>query len=215
MLHIIQRVWMTTCQKIKNVGHSFLTYFMRLHSPPRDWHFVAQAHRDRLYWYSEHWVERLGRQGLLTMGLILLLLSYATLIAWPSQQALLQQVTKQKLHLAMLQPTGKLKPTLDDAHHKGLRERLESRKWPVVAQLLQAGLVVHEASYVKEVVVIGKLQRLNLELVLSGSYPGLIQALTTLRADPLLRLEFLQLERSGPETSMAQIRVRLSTLGMI
>ncbi|WP_421178183.1 hypothetical protein [Aeromonas jandaei] len=215
MLHIIKRVCMTTCQKIKNATRSLLTYLMRQHSPSRDWRLAAQSQIACLCWYGEHWVERLGRKGLLTVGLILLLLSYATLIAWPNQQALLQQVTKQKLHLTMLQSTGKLKTKQNDAYHKGLRERLESRKWPVLAQLLQAGLVVHEASYVKEVVVIGKLQRLNLELVLSGSYPGLIQALTTLRADPLLRLEFLQLERSGPETSMAQIRIRLSTLGMI
>ncbi|QSR71966.1 hypothetical protein [Aeromonas jandaei] len=215
MLHIIQRAWVITCQKIKNKARSLMTYLMRQHSPSRDWSFVAQAQKDRLCWYGEYWVERLGRKGLLTVCLILLLLSYATLIAWPNQLALLQQVTNQKIHLAMLKPTGKLQAKQDDAYHKGLRKRLESRKWPVVAQLLQAGLVVHEASYVKEVVVIGKLQRLNMELVLSGSYPSLIQALTNLRADPLLRLEFLQLERSGPETSMAQIRIRLSTLGMI
>ncbi len=215
MQHIIQHLWKETCQKIKYLVHIVRTYLIRIHPPKKGWRFATKAQIVRLNWYSQYWVERLGKPGLFIIVLILLLLSYTTLIAWPSKQALFQQVTKQKIHLSMLKQSNKLNITKSDTYQKGILERLESRKWPVVAQALQSGLIVHQASYVQEIVVNGKLQRLNLDLVLSGSYPALIQALTILRSDPLLRLEFLQIERTGPETSMTNIRLRLSTLGML
>lgn len=203
------------CKNIKYVAHTAHTYITRLHANKNDWRVVTKNQISCLHWYFEYWVERLGQLGLFVIGLILVLLSYATLIAWPSQQSLSQQVTKQNLHLDMLKQSNKINIKKADNQQKGILERLESRKWPVVAQLLQSGLVVHQASYAKEIVVTGKLQRLNLELVLTGGYPALRQALTTLRSDSLLRLEFLQLERSGPETSMTHIRLRFSTLGML
>ena len=215
MQHIIQRMWTDTCNKVKYVAYNFRVSLRGLHLPKKSWRVATKNLIACLHWYSEYWVERLGKLGLFMIGLIIFLLSYATLIVWPSQQALFKQVNQQKLNIATLKLSSKLNITKDDAHQEGTIELLESRKWPVAAQLLQSGLIIHEASYVKEPVVNNKLQRLNLELVLSGSYPDLIQALTTLRTDPLLRLEFLQLERTGPETSMTRIRLRLSTLGML
>ena len=162
----------------------------------------------RLRWQRQVLACHLGRGGRLALAACGLLLGYGALAQWPQQQDLQQR--RQRLSAPPRAGGGA------DRRAQQLRAQLSEDMNPrkqVLAQLSQAGLIVFDAAYRDEPEAGGKLRRVSVELSAAGRYPELMAALVALKAQPLLRLETLTLERAQTTNVMLSIRMRLSMLG--
>ncbi|WP_156183957.1 GspMb/PilO family protein [Chromobacterium sp. LK1] len=165
----------------------------------------------RLRWQRQVLACHLGRGGQLALAACGLLLGYGALAQWPQQQDLQQR--RQRLSappraLPAAEPTARAQQL-----RAQLSEDMNPRKQALLAQLSQAGLIVFDAAYRDEPEAGGKLRRVSVELSAAGRYPELMAALVALKAQPLLRLETLTLERAQTTNVMLSIRMRLSMLG--
>ena len=164
----------------------------------------------RLRWQRQVLACHLGRGGQLALAACGLLLGYGALAQCRSSRTCSSGASGSARRRAF---AGGGADRLAQQLRAQLSEDMNPRKQALLAQLSQAGLIVFDAAYRDEPEAGGKLRRVSVELSAAGRYPELMAALVALKAQPLLRLETLTLERAQTTNVMLSIRMRLSMLG--
>lgn len=171
--------------------------------------------RARLRWHVQHYVELLGRGGVLALAASLIVLAHCVLALWPEKDELLRR------HVELIAELHACSPSLGspgadmDTLRAQMRLDPDQRKLAVMEQLQLSGLLLVDIQYLGEEAVQGRLRRTSVDISAVGSYQDLTAALRELTEEPLLRLEALALDRQQPENMLVNIKMRLSMLGVV
>ncbi|WP_460133424.1 hypothetical protein [Pseudomonas sp. S1_E04] len=171
-------------------------------------------HLPRLRWQLQQWQHRLGFWGLLALGLIAAALLIEAVVIHPASSADRQRrqelqagIAAQPQDVRVTEPAVIEKlPTADD-----FAPRLEK----LLGLLTQRGFILQQTTLAYSAPGDTGLQRLDVEIPLTGPYSLLREALTELIQEPGVRIESLTLERKEITSGMLNISLKVSVLGVV
>ncbi|MGB3433876.1 hypothetical protein [Achromobacter sp.] len=170
--------------------------------------------RTWMRWHGQRCIERLGRGGLLALAATLVLSVHLAVVQWPEKEELQVQAVELIARLLACHP-GDASPGSPDLDQMRTQMRVDpdQRKQAVMDQLVQAGLLLVDIRYQGDDIIQDRLRRTSVDITAVGSYQDLSAGLRLLAAQPLLRLESLELDRQKPEDMLVNVKMRLSMLG--
>lgn len=168
----------------------------------------------RLRWSLMRGQQALGVWGLLAIGsMVVALLLELTLIGPAAGQDALR---RQELTTAIAEQPQQVQVTEPSVIEQlPTAEAFAARVEQLLSRLGQHGFSVEQTTLTYTSTVEAQLQRLELDIPLSGSYPALRRALADVAREPGVRIENLSLERKDIHTDLLTIGLKLSLLGAL
>lgn len=171
-------------------------------------------HWPRLRWQLMQWHQSLGFWGLLALGVMAAALLVEVAVIHPANVADTQRrlelqagIAEQPQDVQVTEPAMVEKlPTAQD-----FPPRLEK----LLAVLTQRGFVIEQTTLAYSAPGDTGVQRLDVEIPLTGPYVLLRDALTDVALEPAVRIESLTLERKEITSGMLTISLKLSVLGVV
>jgi hypothetical protein len=168
----------------------------------------------RLRWQLVYWQQILGFWGVLALGIMTgTLLVKLTLIGPALEQDALR---RQELQSAIAERPQDVQVTEPAAIEKlpdaqAFATRLEK----ILTLIQQQGFSIDQTTLSYSTPGDSGLQRLDIEIPLTGTYPALRQALAAVVQEPAIRIENLTLERKEIDAAHLTIGLKLSMLGVV
>lgn len=171
-------------------------------------------HLPRLRWQLVQWQQSLGFWGLLAMGVMAAALLVETAVIHPAnladrerRQAIETGIAEQPQDVQVTEPAVVEKmPSADD-----FAPRLEQ----LLGALTRRGFIVEQTTLAYSAPGDTGLQRLDVDIPLTGPYSLLRDALADVVKEPAVRIENLTLERKEIINGMLSISLKLSVLGVV
>lgn len=168
----------------------------------------------RLRWRLMRGQQALGVWGLLAIGVMAVALLIELTLIWPAagQDALRRKeleagIAEQPQQVQVTEPSVvEQLPTAD---------AFASRVEQLLVRLAQHGFHVEQTTLTYTHTSEAQLQRLEVDIPLSGSYPALCNALSDVVREPGVRVENLSLERKDIHSGLLTIGLKLSLLGVL
>ena len=167
----------------------------------------------RLRWQLMQWQLSLGFWGLLALGMIAAALLVDVAVIHPANVADNQRrlelqtgIAEQPQDVQVTEPA--MVEKLPTAHD--FPARLEK----LLAVLTQRGFIIEQTTLAYSAPADTGLQRLDVDIPLTGPYELLRDALTDVAQEPAVRIESLTLERKVITSGMLTISLKLSVLGV-
>ena len=167
----------------------------------------------RLRWQLMQWQLSLGFWGLLALGVIAAALLVDVAVIHPANVADNQRrlelqtgIAEQPQDVQVTEPA--MVEKLPTAHD--FPARLEK----LLAVLTQRGFIIEQTTLAYSAPADTGLQRLDVDIPLTGPYVLLRDALTDVAQEPAVRIESLTLERKVITSGMLTISLKLSVLGV-
>lgn len=167
----------------------------------------------RLRWQLMQWQLSLGFWGLLALGVIAAALLVDVAVIHPANVADNQRrlelqtgIAEQPQDVQVTEPA--MVEKLPTAHD--FPARLEK----LLAVLTQRGFIIEQTTLAYSAPADTGLQRLDVDIPLTGPYELLRDALTDVAQEPAVRIESLTLERKVITSGMLTISLKLSVLGV-
>lgn len=167
-----------------------------------------------LRWHLLQWQQRLGFWGLLALGVMAAALLIEVTVIHPASVADRQRraeleagIAEQPQEVQVTEPAVVEKmPSADD-----FAPRLEH----LLGTLARRGFIVEQTTLAYSSPSDTGLQRLDVEIPLTGPYSLLRDALTDVVKEPAVRIESLTLERKDISSGLLTISLKLSVLGVV
>lgn len=168
----------------------------------------------RLRWYLMQWQQNLGFWGLLALGVMATALVIEITVIHPAGAAdnlrrgeLEAGIDEQPQNVHVTEPAAVEKmPSADD-----FAPRLEK----LLATLTRRGFVIEQTTLAYSAPADTGLQRLDVEIPLTGPYALLREALTDVAQEPAVRIESVTLERKEIISGLLSISLKVSVLGVV
>ena len=168
----------------------------------------------RVRWQITQWQQRLGFSGLLALGVMVaaLLIEVGVIHSANTsdrqrRQALEAGIAEQPQNVQVTEPAVVEKlPGADE-----FATRLEH----LLDLLTRRGFIIQQTTLAYSAASDAGLQRLDIEIPLTGPYSLLRESLTELAREPALRIESLTLERQAITSGVLNITLKLSLLGVV
>lgn len=171
-------------------------------------------HLPRLRWQMTQWQHSLGFWGLLALGVMAAALLIEITVIHPAdvadnrrRQELEAGISEQPQQVQVTEPAVVEKmPGADD-----FAPRLEK----LLGTLTRRGFIIEQTTLAYSVPGDTGLQRLDVEIPLTGPYSLLREALTDVAQEPAVRIESVTLERKEIISGMLNINLKVSVLGVV
>lgn len=171
-------------------------------------------HLPRLRWQLMQWQQRLGFWGLLALGVMVAVVVIEVTLIAPSgrhdrlrREALQAGIAEQPQDVHITEPaTVERLPSAED-----FAPRLET----VLGLLTQHGFVIEQTTLGYSAPGDTGVQRLEVDIPLTGPYTVLRQALSAVVQEPAVRIERISLERQDISSGMLDINLKVSLLGVV
>ena len=168
----------------------------------------------RLRWYLMQWQQNLGFWGLLALGVMAATLVIEITVIHPASAAdnlrrgeVQAGINEQPQNVHVTEPSAVEKmPSADD-----FAPRLEK----LLATLTRRGFVIEQTTLAYSAPADTGLQRLDVDIPLTGPYVLLREALTDVAQEPAVRIESVTLERKEIISGMLSISLKVSVLGVV
>lgn len=168
----------------------------------------------RLRWQAMRWQQALGFWGLLALGLTLAALVIDLGVTTPAFQQDNQR--RQEVQAGIAERPQDVRVTEPAAVEKlPGAEAFAPRLEKLLSLIQQQGFSIDQTTLAYSAPGDTGLQRLDVDLPLTGSYPALRQALAIVAQEPGVRVESLTLERKEINASTLAIGLKLSLLGVV
>ena len=175
---------------------------------------LLTRHLPRLRWQLMHWQQSLGFWGVLALGVMAATLLIEVAVIHPAgiadqqrRQELQAGIAEQPQDVQVTEPAvGEKMPTADD-----FAPRLET----LLGTLTQRGFIIEQTTLAYTAPSDTGLQRLDVEIPLSGPYVLLREALTDVAQQPAVRIESVTLERKEILSGLLNISLKVSVLGVV
>lgn len=167
----------------------------------------------RLRWQAVRGLQKLGFRGLLAVGLIAAAMLLDLVLIGPAfnqdtlrRQAIQAGIAERPQDVQVTEPAVVEKlPTA-----QAFAPRLEK----VLVLIQQHGFIIDQTTLAYSALGDSGVQRLDVDVPLSGTYPALRQALTAIALEPGVRIENLTLERQEIHATQLAIGLKFSLLGV-
>lgn len=175
---------------------------------------ALSRHVPRLRWQLMQGQQRLGFWGLLALGTMAAALLIDMTVIRPA--LVLDQQRRQEVEAGIAEQPQEVQVTepavvekMPGADH--FAPRLEK----LLGLLAQRGFLIEQTSLAYSVPGDTGLQRLEVEIPLTGPYSLLREVLNEVAREPAVRIDSLTLERKAITSGMLNIHLKLSVLGVV
>ena len=171
-------------------------------------------HLPRLRWQLTRLQQRLGFWGLLALGVMLAALVVEVTVIYPAR-------TSDNLRRQELQAGIDAQPQEVQVTEPAVVERLPSaqdfapRLETLLGVLTRHGFAIEQTTLAYSTPGDSGLQRLDLDIPLTGPYTLLRDALVDVANEPAVRIERVTLERKDITSAMLDINLKVSVLGVV
>lgn len=175
---------------------------------------ALSRHMPRLRWQLMQCRQRLGFWGLLALGMMAAALLIDVAVIRPAlisdqqrRQELEAGIAEQPQEVQVTEPVAvEIMPGAED-----FAPRLEK----LLGLLAQRGFLIEQTNLAYSAPGDTGLQRLEVEIPLTGPYSLLREVLNEMAREPAVRIESLTLERKAISSGMLNINLKLSVLGVV
>lgn len=168
----------------------------------------------RLQWRLMRWQQMLGFWGVLALGVMIGALLIKLTLIGPALE--IDALRRQELQVAIAERPQDVLVTEPEAVEKlPGAEAFATRLEKLLTLIQQQGFSIDQTTLAYSTPGDSGLQRLDVEIPLSGTYLTLRQALATVVQEPAIRIENLTLERKAIDSAQLTINLKLSVLGVV
>ncbi|PRA32413.1 hypothetical protein [Pseudomonas poae] len=168
----------------------------------------------RLRWQLLQWQQSLGFWGLLALGVMVVTLLVEVAVLRPA--GILDSQRRQELHAAIAEQPQDVQVTEPAIVEKlPLAADFSPRLERLLGLLTQRGFILQQTTLAYSAPGDTGLQRLDVEIPLTGPYILLRSVLTDVALEPAVRIESLTLERKEISSGLLTISLKLSLLGVV
>ena len=171
-------------------------------------------HLPRLRWYLMQWRQSLGFWGLLALAVMAAALLIEVTVIHPAGVA--DQLRRQELEAGIAEQPQEVQVTEPLAVEKmpsaaDFAPRLET----LLGTLSRRGFVIEQTTLAYAAPGEAGVQRLDVEIPLTGPYVLLREALTEVASQPAVRIESVTVERKEITSGLLNISLKVSLLGVV
>ncbi|OPA82591.1 hypothetical protein BFW86_26590 [Pseudomonas fluorescens] len=171
-------------------------------------------HLPRLRWQWMQWQQRLGFWGVLALAVMAAALVVEVSVIHPANSA--DRERRQILEAGIAEQPQEVQVTEPAVvEHLPNADDFAPRLEQLLGLLTQRGFIVEQTTLAYSAPGDTGLQRLEVEIPLSGPYSLLREALNAVTQEPAVRIENLTLERKEITSGMLNINLKLSVLGVV
>ena len=161
----------------------------------------------RLRWQLMQCQQRLGFWGLLALGVMVTTLVIEVAVIYPAGAT--DRMRRQEIQAGIDEQPQEVQVT-----EPVVVERLPSADDFAPRVLTQRGFIIKQTTLAYSAPGDSELQRLDVDIPLTGPYTLLRDALTDVAKEPAVRIEHLTLERKDITSGMLNITLKVSVLGV-
>lgn len=175
---------------------------------------VLTRHLPRLRWHLAQWQQSLGFWGLLALAVMAAALLIEVTVVHPASVA--DSLRRQELEAGIAEQPQDVQVTEPGAVEKlpgadDFAPRLET----LLGLISRRGFAIEQTTLAYSPPGDTGLQRLEVDIPLSGPYGLLREALAEVAQQPAVRIESLTLERKDITSGLLSISLKLSLLGVV
>jgi len=167
----------------------------------------------RVRWSVYTATRQLGSLGMLACGIGGALLALQVMMLRPQKAELADMQAAYVKILAKLPKAGKSVRNRGMSLREVQKLELEERAYFVLDTLSQQGMERKSTTYRHESVAKSQLRRLHINIVMTGTYAQLRQAVRIIANQPMARVESLAIDRKDIDRSEVNVNLHVSLLG--
>lgn len=167
----------------------------------------------RLRWLAAHAQRALGSRGTLALLVIAAALATQLGVINPGNEGIAIRLKEARAGISV-KPDAVQKKEPSKMHQLATTDTFDARVEALIAALENHRLLIKDIEFQYSPVDENRLQRLEVELPMLGTYMMLREAIPTLLEQPAVRIESVSLSRKTIGDPVTDIRLKLSLLGV-
>lgn len=167
----------------------------------------------RLRWFAANVQRALGSRGTIALLVIAAALATQLGVINPGNEGIAIRLAEAQAGISV-KPDAVQNKAPSMMNQLATTDTFDARLEALISTLKSHRLLIQDVQYQYSPVDENRLQRLEIELPMFGTYPMLREVLPTLLAQPAVRVESVSLTRKKIGDPVTEIRLKLSLLGV-